>query len=118
MFTHELFREKLTADLVRAGLPIAPTASPSLSSGVYLETIDDSTPPAVFLQWRVHSALLDHFLSLGHAELTEDPQVRTMLTAQRAMYTAITTVLEHAGYEVREATGERAGELVVSQAER
>jgi hypothetical protein len=116
LIAHEIFQEKLKADLVRAGLPIAATFDPSLSSGIYLESIDESMPPAVFLEWRVHPGFNDHFLSLSHDELLGDPQVQAMRNTQRAMNTAITAILEFAGYQVREAMSERPGELVVSRA--
>ncbi|WP_055588848.1 hypothetical protein [Peterkaempfera griseoplana] len=117
MIAHEIFREKLTADLVRAGLPIAATFDPSLSSGIRLETVDESLPPSVFLEWRVHPQLTDHFLSLGPAELLSDPRVQAMQNTRRAMHTAVTAILEFAGYQVREAEGEQAGALVVSRAD-
>ncbi|WP_377267711.1 hypothetical protein [Peterkaempfera sp. SMS 1(5)a] len=116
MIAHEIFRERLTADLVRAGLPIAATLDPSLSSGIRLDTLDESLPPSVFLEWRVHPQVTDHFLSLGPAELLSDPQAQAMQNARRAMNTAVTAILEFAGYQVREARGEQAGSLVVSRA--
>jgi hypothetical protein len=113
----ENFREKLTAVLVRAGLPIAPTFDPTLSSGLRVQSDSGRTPPACFLHWRVHPSLIDHFLSLSHAELLDDPQVQAMRNTQRAMNTAITTILEFAGYQVREDRGERIGELFVTKAD-
>jgi hypothetical protein len=114
LLADENFREKLTAVLVRAGLPIAPTFDPSLSSGLRVESDSGRTPPACFLDWRVHPGFYDHFLGLSHAELLDDPQVKAMRNTQRAMNTAITTILEFAGYQVREDRDERIGELFVT----
>ena len=114
---HELFQDRLKAELVRAGLPIAATWDSTLSPGIWLEVIDGSTLPSAFLEWRVHPTLVHHLLSLRHDELPGDFRVRAMRNTQRAMHTAITSILEFAGYRVREARSERAGELIVTRAE-
>lgn len=115
---HEVFEEQIKAVLVSAGLPIAATWDPSLSSGVGVEVVDDTPQPSAVLEWRVHPTLVAHFLNLRHDQLLNDPRVRAMRNAQQAMNTAVTTILEFAGYRVREARGERAGALIVSRAER
>ena len=117
MIAHEIFQDQLTEDLVRAGLPIAATFSASLTSGIRLESDTESAPPACFLNWRVHSSFTPHFLALSHAELLGDPQVQAMRNTQQAMNTAITTILEFAGYQVTPAHSERPGALFVTRAE-
>lgn len=118
MIVHDLFADKLTAVLVRAGLPIAATYDPSLCAGVHVEVDDESDPPVVFLSWWVHPTVNAHFLSLAHDQLLADPQVRMRQTTVRAMHTAITVVLEAAGYQVREGVGEAVGQLIVTATER
>ncbi|MFB9371760.1 hypothetical protein ACWCYY_01555 [Kitasatospora sp. NPDC001664] len=118
MFQHDVFVEKVKVALVRAGLPIASTWNPELSSGVQLEVADgEQLPPSAYLKWRVHPSVQTHFLSVPHAELLADPEVKAMTTAQAAMHAAITAVLEQAGFSVREAAGQRVGELLIAPQE-
>jgi len=115
---HDIFAEKVKAALVRAGLPIAGTLDASLTAGAFLEIEDDEAlPPTGFLEWRVHPSVHEHFRGVSHAELLSDPQVQAMRTARQAMNAAVAAILESAGFQVREAVGERAGELVVGPQE-
>jgi hypothetical protein len=115
LIQHQVFEEKVKAVLARAGLPIASTHDASLSSGVYLEVVDEEKlPPEVFLKWRVHSTLHVHFRGVAHGRLESDPQVAEMANAERAMNAAITEILASSGFNAREARGERVGEIVIS----
>lgn len=115
MIQHQIFEEKVKAALAKAGLPIASTYDESLSSGAYLEVVDDEKlPPEVFLKWRVHPTLHTHFRGVPHEQLGNDPLVMEMANAGRAMNVAIAAILEFSGFSVREVRGERAGEIIIS----
>lgn len=118
MIQHQVFEEKVKTALARAGLPIASTYDASLSSGAYLEVVDDEKlPPEVFLKWRVHPTLHAHFRSVARGQLESDPQVAEMVNAGRAMNAAITAIIAFSGFKVRESQGERVGEIVISECE-
>jgi hypothetical protein len=113
---HDIFAEKVKEALVRAGLPIASTYDSALSCGVYLEIADEERmPPELFLKWRVHPQLNEHFMRVPADLLESDPQVKELQNAWQAMNTAITAILEFAGFSVRVLEGERAWELLVRE---
>ncbi|WP_328916143.1 MULTISPECIES: hypothetical protein [unclassified Streptomyces] len=113
MIAHDLFAYKITAVLIRAGLPIAATPDHSLEAGAHISVDDTSDPPVALVEWRAHPSLNAHFLTVPHDQLLTDPKVRTRQTAIRAMNTAITAVLEAEGHRVRK--GEDLDDLWVGQ---
>ncbi|MEU5046417.1 hypothetical protein [Streptomyces griseorubiginosus] len=116
LIRHDIFADKVKTAVARAGLPVASTFDATLSSGVYVEIVDDEQlPPQAFLQWRVHPVLQEHFRTVPHDALLSDPQVRELRVAQEAMNTAVIAVLENAGFSARPARGERAGEVLVGE---
>ncbi|MFC5826053.1 hypothetical protein [Nonomuraea insulae] len=116
MLEHRILAEKVKSTLARAGLPIAATFDDALSCGVYLEIEDaERLPPEVFLKWRVHPMVNEHFKHVPIDRLLSDPQVRELKNTERAMNTAIIAILEFSGFSARVLKEERVGEILVSE---
>ncbi|MDF5756273.1 hypothetical protein [Spongiactinospora sp. TRM90649] len=119
LIQHRILAEKVKSALARAGLPIAATLDGALSSGVFVEIVDDERlPPELLLKWRVHPILREHFLEVAADRLQGDPVVREMKHAERAMNTAIIAILEFSGFSARVLEDERVGEILVGESGR